>query len=279
MTFRVFSAEISHETNTFSIRPTDLAAFRAHFLLDGDDAVAARGDANTELAGLRDVARVRFWSHVHVGSAMAGPCGRVTDAAFEAITAPFLAVAGQGWDGIALLPHGAMVTETHKDGEGDLLACLRALVGPDLPVAVTLDPHANVTAAMCALPQILVSHTTYPHVDMRATGRRAAELLHLAMRGAARPHTLRVQPAMLEEANGRRTDIGPMIERQALARAFEARSEVLAVSINGGFPNADIAEAGPTILVCGIGDAAPLEAVARELAVDIWDRRREVLNR
>lgn len=279
MTFRVLSAEISHETNTFSIRPTDLAAFRAHTFLDGRDAVAARGDANTELAGLRDVARAHGWSHRHAGSAMAGPGGRVTEEAFEAILAPLLDAAGQGWDGIALLLHGAMVTETHEDGEGEILARLRAIFGLGLPVAVTLDPHANVTAAMCERAQILVSHTTYPHVDTRATGRRAAELLHHAMTGAARPHTVRVQPPMLEEANGGRTDMGPMIERQALARAFEARPEVLAVSINGGFPNADILEAGPTVLVCGTGDTAPLEAVARELTGDVWDRRREVLNR
>ena len=66
-------------------------------------------------------------------------------------------------------------------------AAFALLTGPDLPIAVTLDPHANVTAAMCDLAQILVSFTTYPHVDIRATGRRVAELLHRAVVGDIRP--------------------------------------------------------------------------------------------
>lgn len=203
----------------------------------------------------------------------------MTAEAFEAITAPLLTAAREGWDGIVLLLHGAMVTEAHEDGEGEILARLRAVVGPDLPVAVTLDPHANVTAAMCERAQILISYTTYPHVDMRATGRRAAEILAQAMSGEVAPVTVRAHRPMLEEANGGRTDAGPMIERQAMARAFEARPEVLAVSINGAFPNADIAEVGPTVLVTGTGDTTALGAIAEELADDILERRREVLNR
>jgi microcystin degradation protein MlrC len=134
------------------------------------------------------------------------------------------------------------------------------------------------SAAMCDLAQILVSFTTYPHVDVRATGRRTAELLHRAMAGDIHPHTYRAHRPMLEEANGGRTDLGPMIDRHAMARAFEARKGVYAISINGAFPCADIAEVGPTVLVTGEGDTAALEAVAEELADDIWARRHEALN-
>ncbi|MGB3555280.1 MAG: M81 family metallopeptidase [Jannaschia sp.] len=282
MRLRVLTVEISHETNTFNIRPTDLDDFRDRYLLDGPSAIAMRGDANTELAGALDVGRVHGWEVTHAGSAAAGPGGPVTDATFDALCAPFLtAVAGGDWDGILLILHGAMVVASHDDGEGEILRRLRALVGPDLPVAVTLDPHANVSPAMCAQAQILVSFTTYPHVDIRATGRRAAELLHRAMTGEIRPVTLRAHRPMLEEANGGRTDLGPMIERHALARAFEARKGILAISINGGFPCADIADVGPTVLVtCDeavSGPTPPLD-LAEEIADDIWARRNEALN-
>lgn len=282
MTLRVLTAEISHETNTFNIRPTDMDDFRDRFLLDGQSAVAMRGEANTELAGLLEVGRVHGWDVTHTGSAAAGPGGRVTDEAFDILCAPLIEAAAQGgWDGVLLILHGAMVTQSHDDGEGEILRRLRAVVSPDLPVAVTLDPHANVSVEMCARAQILISYTTYPHVDIRATGRRAAELLHRAMTGDVRSVTERAHRPMLEEANGGRTDMGPMIERHALARAFEARQGILAVSINGGFPCADVPFVGPTVLITydanRPGPTAPI-ALAEEIANDIWARRHETLN-
>jgi microcystin degradation protein MlrC len=278
VSFKVLSAEISHETNTFNIRPTTLQNFRDRYLLVGPDAVAARGDKNTELAGLLETGRDHDWQITHTISAAAGPGGRVTGEAFDTLLQPLLQAASGGWDGIFLMMHGAMVTEFHEDGEGEILRRLRTIIGPDLPVAVTLDPHANVTGAMCNLAQIVVSFTTYPHVDMRATGRRAGELLQRTMTGDIRPQTLRAHRAMLEEASGGRTDMGAMIDRHALARAFEARRDVFAISINGAFPCADIAEVGPTVLITCEGDEGPHRAIIEELADDIWNRRHEGLN-
>lgn len=278
MSFRILSAEIVHETNTFNIRPTTLRSFQDRYLLEGDQAIAARGSKNTELAGLLDAGRDHGWEINHVISAAAGPGGFVTRDAFEALTAPLIAASEGTWDGIFLMLHGAMVTDFCDDGEGEILRRLRAVIGPDLPVAVTLDPHANVTSAMCDLAQILVSFTTYPHVDIRATGRRAAELLQRTMSGDIQPKTLRAHRAMLEEANGGRTDLGPMIQRHALARAYESRKGVYAISINGAFPCADINEVGPTVLITCEGDMAAHSEISKILADDIWDRRHEVLN-
>lgn len=279
MTFTVLTAEFAHESNTFSIRPTDLAAFRARLFLQGDAAVAERADANTDIAGFMDVARAQDWRTRHALSASASPAGPVTRAAFDEIAGCILAAAQAGpLDGILLGLHGAMVVEDHPDGESLLLERLRAVVGPDLPIAVTLDPHANVTARMCDLAQIVMSYSTYPHVDMRDTARRAASLLHRTMTNEIAPRTLRVTRPMLEEANSGRTDEGPMIARHALSRAHEGTPGALAVSINAGFGNADIPELGPTVLVTHTGDAGPHLAFAKVLADDIWARRHEVLN-
>ncbi len=279
MALRILTADIEHETNTFNIRPTEIVDFQNRYLLDGDAAISARGDANTEIAGALDIARLHGWSLTHVISAAAGPGGRVTDQAFDTLCRPLLDAAKYGsWDGVLLILHGAMVTASHDDGEGEILRRLRALTEPDLPIAVTLDPHANVTEAMCDLAQILISFTTYPHVDIRSTGRRAAELLHRAVIGDIRPKTLRAQRPMLEEANGGRTDLGPMIERQAMARAAEKRKGVYAVSINGAFPYADIAEVGPTVLITAETELTGAQDIAEEIADDIWDRRADLLN-
>ena len=277
--FRVLTAEVAHETNTFSIRRTDIAAFGRRILRFGADAIEARGHANTELAGFLDVARENKWQMTHSVSAVAGPGGRVTRTAFETLCAPILEALGNGaFDGILLGLHGAMVLEDEEDGEGALLARIRGLTDRRLPIAITLDPHANVTERMCDLADIVVSYRTYPHIDMRETAVRAGRILHRAMAREIAPNTTRVTRSMLEEVNGGRTDIGPMIERLAAAEAFEARADVFAVSINAGFASADITEVGPTVLVTGQGPTADHFAFADSVADDIWERRDEVLN-
>ncbi|MET2828335.1 M81 family metallopeptidase [Mesorhizobium shangrilense] len=281
MTFRVLTAEFAHETNTFSVRKTDYDAFTVEGVRFGDDAVRARGDANTEIAGFLDIGRKYHWTIQHVVSAGAEPAGPVTRDAFDRIGGTIVQAARDrkgDLDGIMLGLHGAMVTDFSPDGEGELLERLRAVVGPDLPIAVTLDPHANVTARMCEHADILVSFKTYPHIDMRDIARHAGELLQRTMAGEVRPKTLLVRRPMLEEANAGRTDVGPMVDWIAEARAYEKVPGALAVSINGAFPNADIPEVGPTVLVTYDGDHAPHQAFAESIAGKIWDNRFNVLN-
>ncbi|WP_300072115.1 M81 family metallopeptidase [uncultured Ruegeria sp.] len=279
MSFRVLTAEISHETNTFSIRPTDLTAFKNRYFLLGDAAIRERGEANTDLAGFLDVARDKGWGLTHAVSTSAPPGGLVTPGTFMALAAPVIALAlAQPFDGILLSLHGAMVIEGAEDGEGTFLARLREVTGPDIPIAITLDPHANVSQEMADLANIIVSYKTYPHVDMRACAVLAGEILHRTMAGEIAPKTLRVHRPMLEEVNGGRTDAGPMIERIKRALAHQTHPDAFAVSINAGFGNADIADVGPTVLVTYQGDRARHERLANDLADDIWDCRFDVLN-
>ncbi|WP_394790199.1 M81 family metallopeptidase [Rhodoferax sp.] len=280
-TFTVITAELLHETNTFCALPTTEASFAERGLLFGDAAIAARHDNNTELAGFLDAGRAHGWNLVHVISAHAQPGGRVTRAAFEALTTPIVAavLAHKGrLDGILLGLHGAMVTDFCEDGEGELLRRLRAQIGHAVPIGITLDPHVNATRAMCDLAEIMVAFKTYPHVDMRAAGRQAGEILQRTMVGEIRPRTLRVSRPMLEEVNGGRTDVGAMVERIGQARAYEQHPDVFAVSVNGGFANADIAEVGPTVLVTAQGNMAAHARFASTLADDFWHQRQHRLN-
>ena len=284
MPFTVLSAEFAHETNTFSVVPTayDLFVARSR-CLQGDAAIAARGHANTEIGGFLEAAQAHGWKLIHVISASANPGGKVTADAFERIGGQILDAARKHRgtiDGIALGLHGAMVTASSEDGEGELLERLRSIVGPDLPIAVTLDLHANVTRRMCALAQIIVSYRTYPHVDMRRTGRQAADILHRAMAGEIRPRTLRAHRPMLGETSGGRTDRGPMLDWLARSRAYEGAhpAEVFAVSLNAGFSHSDIAEVGPTVLVTCQGDVAAHQAFAESIADRMWDARFEPSN-
>jgi microcystin degradation protein MlrC len=282
MSFRVLSAQIMHESNSFSIRLTSLDRFADMILLRGDEALRALDGTNTEVAGFLDVAREKNWELVHVISAHANPAGCVTEEAFEEIvrTVEDAARREREWlDGILLAFHGAMVTTHSGDGEGEILERLRAIVGPGVPIAATLDLHANVTRRMCDLADILVSYKTYPHIDMRAAGRHAAELLHRTMSREIRPNTLFVRPPMLEDANGGRTDVGPLVALMEQAKDYEKRPNVLAVSVNGAFPYADIDEIGPTITVTYNGDPEPHLAFAEAAAKAMWEMRGDLVNR
>jgi microcystin degradation protein MlrC len=126
---------------------------------------------------------------------------------------------------------------------------------------------------MAELADIVVAYKTYPHVDVRECGKLAADILQRTMAGEIRPVTVRAQRPMLEEVNGGRTDIGPMVERIAKARAYEREVDVFAVSVNGAFGNADIEEVGPTVLVTCQGDLDRHRAFAEALVDDMWQRR------
>ncbi len=279
MAFRVLTAEIAHETNTFSCHRTGKQAFRDRYVLIGAAAIRARREANTELAGFLDVGQAHGWEVEHVISAAAGPSGSVEREAFEWVCDPIVAALERGrFDGVLLGLHGAMVLDFCEDGDGEILSRVRAALGEKTPVAITLDLHANVSPRMCSLADIVVSLRTYPHVDMRETGRRAGAILHRAMAGEIRPRTIRVWRPMLEEVNGGRTDAGPMIERLAAALDYEAQDDVFAVSINAGFASTDIADVGPTVLVTGQGDFDAHIAFANTLADDIWAQRHTVIN-
>ncbi len=279
MAFKILTAEVSHETNTFSVRQTDADAFRDRFFLLGDAALKERAHANTELAGVLDTGRTYGWDLRHVLSVSAGPSGFVKRSAFDWFAEPIIQQASEEtFDGALLCLHGAMVPDFCEDGEGELLRRLRSVIGVGVPIAITLDPHANVTREMCDLANIIVSFKTYPHIDMRETGRQAGHILQRTMAGEIRPGTVMARVPMLEEVNGGRTDIGPMIARLESARTYESRDDVFAVSINAGFASADIAQVGPTVLVTGQGDFAAHTTFAQTIANDIWVRRHESLN-
>jgi len=99
------------------------------------------------------------------------------------------------------------------------------------------------------------------------------------MAGEIKPHTLFVRPPMLEDVNGGRTDVGPLVPLMDRARAYENEPDVLAVSVNGAFPYADIDEIGPTITVTYSGDPEPHRLFAEEMAKAMWDMRHDLVNR
>ncbi len=279
---RVLSAEIAHETNTFSILPTTLESYRSRLYYEGDEIAAAMGGAACEIAAHLDAAERHGWQLVQPIAARATPSGKTTAAAWAHLSGLVLAACdtgGKPFDGVILALHGAMVTEDADDAEGDLLARLRGRLGPRVPIAITLDLHANVSDAMAEHADIILAYRTYPHIDQYDIAAEAAGLLENAMAGEIEPRSVVARGPLIEGCNHGQTQSGPMadlLERAAGCVADEAG--VLAITVCAGFTPADIPFTGPTITVVGDGPGA--DARCREIAEDfmaeIWDTRKTV---
>ena len=168
-------AMIKHETNTFSPVPTPLERFFRGSAepVSGDAAVALYGGTNSGLAGYLDVARETGADVTIPVAAAAWPSGPATAETYRALCQPVLdELARGGYDAVLLDLHGAMVTSDLEDAEGDLLRRIRE-IAPDIPVAVTLDMHANLYDDMVRHATVISGYHTYPHVDIHAAAVRA----------------------------------------------------------------------------------------------------------
>ncbi|MGE5269125.1 MAG: M81 family metallopeptidase [Thiohalocapsa sp.] len=273
---RVLTGRFMHETNTFSVQKTGMDVWRRRdFHRDNEIPAAFRG-TRSALGATFEAADKYGWTLIHPVSANANPSGIVTDDAFEEIGGLILGAAEtqRPIDGVLLHLHGAMVVESYEDGEGELLARLRSILGPDVPIIVTLDLHANVTAQMAESASALIAFRTYPHVDMYERAWQGAELLERAMQGEVKPRTVIARRPMIYGLDRGRHQEGPMAELIARGEALEAEGSALAVSICAGFSRSNIRDVGPSVTVTV--DATAVEAaqaIAEEFMEHAWATR------
>ena len=278
MPFRVAAAQIAHETNAFSAVPTDFAAFQACGLTRGDAILTAARGTNSEFGGFIDGAAEYGFDLLPIVSVWATPSGLVTRDAIEQLETLYAdglrrALAVGPLDGLLIALHGAMVSEVDDDREGRLLALTRRIVGPTVPIVATLDLHANISPEMVRLADVLVGYDTYPHVDMAERGREACLILDRLIRRDLRPTPALRKPPMLPTSQRMTTDRTPMRALIDHAHRLEEDPRVINVTIAGGFPPADVADAGLSVVVTTNADPALADRLADELAADAWARR------
>jgi microcystin degradation protein MlrC len=272
---RVLTGRFMHETNTFSVQRTDMALWRRRdFHRDNEIPAAFRG-TRSALGATFEAADRYGWVLIHPVSANANPSGIVSDDSFEEIGGMILDAASRQApiDGVLLHLHGAMVVDSYEDGEGELLARLRQRLGPEVPIIVTLDLHANVTTLMAENASALIAFRTYPHVDQYERAWQGAELLDRAMRGEVRPKTVISRRPMIYGLDRGRHQKGPMAELIARGEALEATGEALVVSICAGFSRANIADVGPSVTVTVDGNGPHGQAIAEEFMDHAWATR------
>jgi microcystin degradation protein MlrC len=210
--------------------------------------------------------------------AAASPSAEVTDDAFERIAGAICqGIRKANADMVYLDLHGAMVTDSHRDGEGELLRRVRDIVGPKTPIAVSLDLHSNTTEAMFKHSEMLVAYRTYPHIDMAETGARAAFYLKQRLNGMNAPELAYRRLPYIIPITSQCTDLFPGNDIYKLVGSLESR-DVPSASFTPGFPAADFDGCAPVVWAYGSHQAAADAAVdrleKRVLAAEgEWDAR------
>lgn len=272
---RLLLAMMMHETNTFSPVPTDLQRFAlglGQLPPQGEAAVQAYRHTGTATGAFIDLAEAAGAEFELAIAAHAAPSGPVEDDAFDRMTDTITqAVARGGWDGILLDLHGAMVTRTHEDGEGELLRRIRA-VDAHTPIGVAYDMHANVYDDMVALAQVVAGYQTYPHVDMYETGLRAGQPLLRLIAGEVQPTSAWARLPMIPHVMRQSSLDEPNRSLQARARQMEQEG-ALTASVFTGFPHADIENAGLSVVVVTDGQPELARQFRDELLHMAWDSR------
>lgn len=274
MTLRAVVAMMEHETNTFSPVPTPLQRFGSPDVPTGSEAYRLFKGTGTGIGGFLDVADEAGMEIVTPIAGNAAPSGPVEANAYAVMCDAICEAVSQGCDVCFLDLHGAMVTETTDDGEGELLARIRRLA-PELPIGVSLDLHANLTDEIVNNCTALVGYKTYPHIDMYETGAHAGRIMLSALEGSRPVMSWGNRPLLAQTLRMGHEDrpMGPLID----LASKEEGAGLLAATVFGGFPLADFSNAGLSVVTVADGDLAMADSARDRLLDAAWREREEFL--
>lgn len=273
---RIVCALIKHETNTFSPLPTPITSFgHGNGPSFGAAARERFAGTNSPLAAYLDVIKANGDEAVTPVAAESWPSNRTSRATFDALVTPLEDAVREGCDAVMLDLHGAMVVEDCDDAEGEIVRRVRA-IAPQVPIAVTLDYHTNLSRALVDHATVITGFKTYPHIDNYDVGRLAAEILMRALDGEIEPVMAWGWRPMLASVMRHAPEDGPSGDIVALARARERSGDVLAATWLPSFPHADTPFTGVSAIV--VADArrdgrARAQALVDEMLAIAWQRR------
>ena len=278
---RIATAGYQHESNTFSAIPASLELWKRSGILE--DAAAIRAEyasSQSTLAGFfAAAAEDPEVELVPLFFTRLMPMGAITPEATEFIFGRILAALRDHgpWDAVLLPLHGAAVSATFPDADGELVRRVRELVGPDVPIGVALDMHANIAPQLVDNADIVTVYQTNPHIDAFAQAVQCARLVLRTVRGEIRPTSALETPPLLVNILCQGTDDAPMKDLLREAAVLAQRPGVLSVSVVEGYPYADVAEMGMSFIAITDNQPALAREVASALALAAWNMR-EALN-
>ncbi len=276
---RILVAGLFHETHTFLDGTTALKDFTIH---RDAELLALKGDASP-MGGVLEKAEEFGWEVVPGVDYRAQPSALVEDEVIETFWEDLSkritdAQANSGaLDGLYLVLHGAMVSQSLDDVEGEMLERLRLLPGlAELPVFGVYDLHANFTARMASHADCLVGYTENPHIDARDAAEDAACLLQRCLKTGERPRLYWAHPPVMWPPTGTGTAEDPMKALETLAREMERSvPHVWSVSVNAGFSFADTPDTGVSFAIASTGGVDLVLPLLDQLTAEALRRKEE----
>jgi len=268
----ILLAGLFHETHTFLPKRTGVESF--HFVY-GEDLFSKRGDGSP-IDGVLEVGKKYGWNLLPLLDARAGPSSTVEDAVFEqywdAFEKQFQEYRKEPLDGIFLVLHGAMVTESCTDVEGELLKRIRAIPElQEIPIFAVIDLHANFSPAMAEKANAIIAYRRNPHTDSRETAMRAAEMMERSLSTSRIPCIEFMHSSILLSPLATGTSDEPMNWLLQFSELLKSHHpDVWEINVIAGFSYADTPHTGLGFTIVHDGNSMEAHNLLHELKKEAW---------
>lgn len=274
---RLAVATFSHETCTFCPDPTGVAEWEFYGPpVRGEAVLRQSGYIAGFVGAARDYDGVVLQGILSPRDSKGGSSGSwVTLEAFEKYANGIAAdIRATGpYDGVFLALHGAMAVKEVARPEAEIVRRVRAVVGPKVPILVTLDLHANEDHELLDAADGVFITKRYPHYDAALQGERAARVMLRMLHGTFTPTKATRKPGVLTPSVFQGTGTSPSMEIMERARIWEERTRDAYVSVAYGFAYADVTDIGATVMVVTNNDQALADRIAQDMSDFIWRQR------
>jgi microcystin degradation protein MlrC len=274
---RILIAECKQEISSFNPVICTDDSFTTN---TGEALFAYHNGIETEISGALKVFQTRpDLTLIPAYGARSTSAGPLAQESFDRIAQAFLEAIKQNAsniDACYFAMHGAMGATQELDPEGYLLQETRKIIGPNIPIVLSLDLHGILTARMLTHSNGLALYHTYPHVDFANTGERAAKLLLRILDEQVKPVVARVRIPVLVRGNELITETGVFGQSIRYAQQLEKQDDVLAAGMMIGNPFTDVPELCTQSVVVTNNNPELAKREALQMAHDFWSRRSQM---
>lgn len=273
---KIAVGRFSHETCTFAPNPTTIEDWEYYGPPSADILNTTRG----YIGGFVDFCNT--WGDVELvgltspGRSRGGSSGSwLTAESFDKYTGLFqedLRKIGKV-DGVFLALHGAMAVTGTMKPEAEIVRRVREVVGPDVPIMVSLDLHANEDHELSDAADAVFIIKRYPHYDTKLIGENAARVMMRTLKGDYKPVMATRKPGVITPSVFQGTGVSPAKDIMERARRWERQREDVFVSVAFGFAYADVPDVGATVMVVTNNDQELADEIADDMNDYIWRNR------
>lgn len=269
---RVFLGSIATETNTFSPLRTDIQDFKESFYAPPGQ----HPQTPTLCSAIYPVARTRAaefnWQIVEGTASWAEPGGIVNQNTWEFLRDQLLSElrAAMPVDIVLLGLHGAMVSQSCLDCEGELLAAVRATIGEEALIGVTFDPHSHLSKRRTDAANLITVFKEFPHTDFVEVAENLVELVQRTACGEIAPTISTFDCKMIEVLPTSREPMRGFVDK---IKALEGQGSVLSASIIHGFMAGDVPDLGSRIIVITDNNKPAGDRLAASLGAELFAMR------